>query len=419
MAAGTAGAARVTAPGSATDIRSGSAADIRSGSASASAPGAVESLRPPAPIARLHVGATGSLFAIAATGEVWEHAGARWRPIGTDADPTVEPASGHGRLVTRGRDGRLWVSESGRSGSTDGPPLAPHAGLLALAGAVIGVTVEDRARHVLLRMEPDGRGRWRETARGADALLPDARPVLWNPAGTASDADADIAVLGGPDATRYRHAVLGDDVEATTLFRLRRHGLAVRGRLDLPAPYVFEDIAPRPIAWRGGRALLTVRAGPLGGQLAVVAAAAGSGGDPAFDAFGPPIGQRHRWLAPTTDGTRILAVHTPHIGGVLHRYRVGAEGLVGEVMARGVSNHALGSRDLDVSAWLDDTLVIPTQAGDGVRVLEVDRGRDGGALREIRLGATVVTLHRWIRAGTPVAVALLSGGDVVSIRATP
>jgi hypothetical protein len=154
-------------------------------------------------------------------------------------------------------------------------------------------------------------------------------------------------------------------------------------------------------------------------QLAVVVASAGSRGDLAFDGFGPPIGQRHRWLAPTTDGTRLLAVHTPHIGGVLHRYRIGAEGLVGEVIARGVSNHALGSRDLDVSAWLGDTLVIPTQARDGVRVLEVDGERDGGALHEVGLGATVVTLHRWMRAGTPVAVALLSGGDVVSIRATP
>jgi len=179
-------------------------------------------------------------------------------------------------------------------------------------------------------------------------------------------------VLAGPDASRYDHGVLGDGIEATRLLWLERHTLDVTRALSLPAPHVLEDIAPRPVALPGapGRSgLLTVRAGPDGGQLALVTA------DPArqqglqIAAIGDTVGGFHRWLAPTTDGRQMLAVHTPHIGGVLHVYQQDGQRLSRRRLLNDVSTHRIGSRELDLSVWLRGLLVLPSQDGRRLRVL--------------------------------------------------
>jgi hypothetical protein len=113
--------------------------------------------------------------------------------------------------------------------------------------------------------------------------------------------------------------VLGDAIEPTALVLFERHSLQPMAQVELAAPYVFEDLAPRPITWRGQRALLTVRSGPLGAQLCVVALAAAGGSRFEITALGAPIGMPNHWLSPSTDGQQLLAVHTPHLGGVLHR----------------------------------------------------------------------------------------------------
>lgn len=78
-------------------------------------------------------------------------------------------------------------------------------------------------------------------------------------------------------------------------------------------------------------------------------------------ALGPPIGTAKRWLSATTDGARIVAVHTPHLSGQLHEYRVEGKELRGRRVATGVSNHQLGSRETDLALWIDDRLVLPGQ----------------------------------------------------------
>ncbi|MEO6270821.1 MAG: hypothetical protein ABIP08_11005 [Lautropia sp.] len=201
-----------------------------------------------------------------------------------------------------------------------------------------------------MRLDPGGAGGWSEAARSDDLVLPDAQPVQVDPDGTDSDDNGHVAVLGGPDARRYQHGVLGDDVEATTLLYLERHSLRPLGRLALPAPCVFEDNRPRPVLWRERRALLTVRSGPLGGQLAIVAFAAPGRVAPELVALGEPIGTIRRWLAPAPGGGGLFAVHTPHIGGVLHRYRDAGDRLVAERLMDDVSNHVIGRHELDISA---------------------------------------------------------------------
>jgi hypothetical protein len=299
------------------------------------------SLRAPQRMVRLHVDADGSLLAVSSSGELWRLASDVWRRLGQGLDSSSPLASGHGRVVGRSHEGGLWVLESDRVSQHARLSLVPHAGLLVLALAVIAVAGGREGRHHVVRLEP-GAGGWTETARSKAAVLPDARPVQFDPSGTANDDNGHVAVFGGPDATRYRHGVLGDDVEATSLLLLERHGMEPLARLDLPAPFVFEDIAPRPVTWKGRRGLLTVRSGPQGAQLAVVAPAGGHSGHLALAALGEPIGAAQRWLSPSTDGVRLLAVHTPHLGGVLHRYQPDGDRLVGEVVARRVTNHMIG-----------------------------------------------------------------------------
>lgn len=158
---------------------------------------------------------------------------------------------------------------------------------------------------------------------------------------------------------RYRHAVLGDAIEAGSLVVIdhdrRRHELV------LPDTQVFEDITPRIADLDGdGRSeVVTIRAdlaagaavavyGMVDGRLVEVAATA-------------PIGQPHRWLSIAAiadflgDGTRSVAVvRTPHLAGVLELLAL-RDGRLVRVAgpAAGYSSHAIGSRVLSLAAAVE------------------------------------------------------------------
>jgi hypothetical protein len=249
-------------------------------------------------MARLHVDEQGGLLGLSATGELWAHAAGRWRRLGSGLDPAAPLASGHGRTVGRASDGGLWVWDGRRRMVAPGAGLAEFAGMLVLASGVIAVARDGigASGHRVVRFDRDGPGRWTESARSAEPILPDARPVQFDPLSTTSDDNGHVAVLAGPDALRYRHGVLGDDVESTSVLYLERHSLRALARLEVAAPYVLEDIAPRPMSWRNGRALLTMRSGPQGAQMALVAPSASDPQRLEFAAFGEPIGTANRWL---------------------------------------------------------------------------------------------------------------------------
>jgi hypothetical protein len=282
----------------------------------------------------------------------------------------------HGRIAGLGLDGRLWVR--GDRASRQEPQrsviaLAPHGGLCGLPLAVIGLI--ERAGHTLVaRFEPDARGRWQVVAQSDEAVLPDAVPVI---------ADLDrpgdgghVAVLAGPDRQRYPHAVLGDGIEATRVLWLERHSLKPLRTLHLDEPDVFEDRQLRPWQLPDGRhALVTVRSGPAGAQMAVIAASLREAYAMEVAAAGPFIGTRNRWLSPASvdpNDADLYAVHTPHIGGVLHRYRAAGSGLSAERVATGLTNHRIGTRDLDTTARIDRWLLVPTQDWQQLAVVDLE-----------------------------------------------
>ena len=282
-----------------------------------------------------------------------------------------------GRIAGRGQDGRLWVRSNDSSHAKpqrSSVVLVPHGGLCGLPLAMIGL-VEHNGRTLVARFEPDAQGRWQVVASSAEAVLPDAVPVVADLDGRGDGGH--IAVLAGPDRYRYQHAVLGDDVEATQVLWLDRHSLKPLRTLRLDEPEVFEDRQLRP--WRlpdGRLGLVTMRSGPLGAQLAVVAASMRHASALEIAAAGPFIGTRNRWLSAASvepADAALWAVHTPHIGGILHRYVAQGGSLAVERVATGLTNHRLGDRDLDVTARMGRRLLLPSQNWQQVRVVDLEQ----------------------------------------------
>lgn len=357
-------------------------------------------------IQRIDIGGPTGLLGLDTSGALWalSLSGSAPRRIGISLDGQTPVAAAEGRIAARRLDGALWVSDAVTQSASAPGVLAPHAGLLSLPLAVIGVRQLGPA-HRLVRMEPGARG-WLEAARSDTAVLPDAQPLQVD-----LDARGDgghLAVFGGPDESRYRHGVLGDGIEATRLLWLERHGLGVLREHVLAAPYVFEDIAPRPVRFDGRTGLLTVRSGPGGAQLALLAADRNDPERIELVALGEDLGGARRWMAPTTDGRHLMAVHTPHVGGHLFAYTLEGRGLVRRRVMDDVSTHRIGTRELDLGAWVGSTLVLPSQDGLRLRVLSASNGWQERA--SIALPVAVVMTVRL--AGSSALAVLMASGSV-------
>jgi hypothetical protein len=390
---GTLGAAGIGWPATAASVRAAGLQALR-------APEPVVQVAAGGPTGVLAVGASGTLFALPL------HGGSATR-LAEAIDPGTPLAVGHGRIAARRQDGALWVLQAGAAGVSDAKALAPAAGLLVLPLAVIGVQA-DGARHRVVRLEPSGAAAWAPVARSVVDVLPDARPLQADVDGSGDGGH--VVVLAGPDAERYRHGVLGDAVEATRLCVLERHGLELMRQLVLPPPHVLEDIAPRRVPLGSRDALLTVRAGPQGAQLVLVDADPAAPASLRIAASGAPIGTANRWLSPTTDGRRWMAVHTPHLGGVLHEYRRDGAVLRATHVADGLSNHALGSRRLDLCAWQGPWLLVPDQARQRLLLLD---SRDGWRQAHAWALPSRLVDTAGLGDGRGVAVLLEDGGMVV------
>ncbi len=179
------------------------------------------------------------------------------------------------------------------------------------------------------------------------------------PDGIVAHGSKDIAAawLTGP-TERYRHGVLGDAIEASGLTVETQAGETLT--LELGPESVFEDRYPRleDLNGDGTDEIIIVRSYLAHGAALAVAGIRDS--RLAILAETPPIGRPNRWLNPVGaadfdgDGsTEIAIVRTPHIGGTLILYRWRDGELTEAFKAHEFSNHAIGTRELGLSAILD------------------------------------------------------------------
>lgn len=185
---------------------------------------------------------------------------------------------------------------------------------------------------------------------------------------------------------RYRHGILGDVIEAGAIAVLDENGRISQFFLDDQS--VFEDRKARIVDLDGdGRdEVIVVRSYVnLGAALAVFGL-----GEQGLELLAetPPIGTPRRWLNPVGVGdfdgdgaTEIAYVETPHIGGrlTLYEYRQGR--LIFDYADFGYSNHAIGTRELDLSAVLDWNgdgildLAVPSADRRAMRIVSFADGR--------------------------------------------
>lgn len=253
-------------------------------------------------------------------------------------------------------------------------------------------------------------------ARAPKGGLPDGRIA------TARGLDVTKAWFAEP-TTRYAHGILGDRVEAGALVVVDKSGKTHRVRL--PKSEVFEDLTPRIVDLDGdGRAeIVTIRAfATRGGSIAVYGLRDGQLKRVAETA---PIGRANRWLNVagmadyTGDGRRDIAiVTTPHIGGTLEVWSYTGIRLKLVASAFGFSNHAIGSRNLDLSATADANgdgradLALPDDSRTELRIVTVRNGRISPIARVPLRGR--VTENFAVRPG-PVYFIGLAGGKTVKV----
>lgn len=181
--------------------------------------------------------------------------------------------------------------------------------------------------------------------------LPDGR--------SAHSANGTRAWLSAP-TDRYRHAVLGDGIEAGGL--TVAHPGSPPLSMILPTSSVFEDRYPRfaDMNGDGNEEILLVRAyANAGGALALIDPGT-PGAPPRVVAEGPAIGTPNRWMNPAgvgdVDGDgrpEAVVVITPHIGGMLTAYEWRGDRLIVDHEMFGFSNHAIGARELALSTVAD------------------------------------------------------------------
>lgn len=193
-----------------------------------------------------------------------------------------------------------------------------------------------------------------------DDPLPDARVV--------SAPDGRLVALVAP-TDRYAHGVLGDDLEAAAVEIWSDAEDLVH--IEVGSPAVIEGLAPIIADVDGDdipELIVTVSDADHGARIEAYSLE----GD--YLAGSEPIGQGYRWLhqlgvgaAGPAGETELIAVRTPHIGGVVEAYRLEGDRLERVASAPGYSSHQLGSANLDMALLADADgdgrleVVVPTQ----------------------------------------------------------
>ena len=225
---------------------------------------------------------------------------------------------------------------------------------------------------------------------------------------------------------RYKHGILGDEIEAGALVVI--DGFGRKHRLTLPLNEVFEDRYARIVDLDGDGfdEIVVVRSSLKGGGSLAIYKLGGEG--VVEVAHTPPLGRKGSWLNPAGFGDydgdgkiEIALVVMPDFSGRLEFWELRSGKIVHELSLRGFSNHVTGSRVLNMSASANFDgmgkvdLAIPGADRDVLRIISLD----GGMVAEpahVKLPGRIVTeIVSVMHKGHPSIIAGLDSGMVVLI----
>jgi hypothetical protein len=218
---------------------------------------------------------------------------------------------------------------------------------------------------------------------------------------TETTRAGDLSAWLTDPTTRYAHGVLGDAIEAGG-FMVERRGRTLHHLLRPDA--VFEDRRVRLVDLGGGTPSALVVKSYLRRGAALAAYAIDEGAITPL-AESEAIGTPNRWLNPAgvadfarTGTPLVAAVVTPHIAGSLRLYRRAGARLEEVARLDGVTNHVIGSRDLDLGRISDidgdgvPEIVLPSL--DRLRLVAVSfAGGTGRIVASVPVPAPIVRLE--------------------------
>ena len=185
-------------------------------------------------------------------------------------------------------------------------------------------------------------------SNAADADFPNSLVVNVN-----GESDGLVAAWYDGATERYKHGVLGDQIEAGELHVItNRDGEQCGQRVVLGFDEVFEDLAPRLVDMDADGEMdvvAVVSHRELGARLAIFGHLKDDD-SLTLKAATPNIGRANRWLAPigtgdfNGDGRMDVAfIDRPHLAQVLRIYSYDPEGgLIQIASAQGFTNHRIG-----------------------------------------------------------------------------
>ena len=315
---------------------------------------------------------------------------ARYGEIASPDGPPAVASLGEGRkgIVLVAPDGRLLVWSEGVLRAFDVGSTLSHLTF------PVPVNPDGKSWDDLLAVAPDGAllligglpSVPRVVSRVDVHALSDSRITVGSLDGSAGIQ----AVLLSEGTDRYRHGVLGNKVEASTvtMINVASNALAIRSRYVLRPPAVVEDLIciVAPIGEGRRPALVMVKSVTRQGSSVLAL----GWRETALESLaeGPAFGLGNRWVHVigaadlTGDGIPVLvAVNTPHTAGVLVAYERRAGSLVPLAKALGYSSHVLGSRNQDQAVIADLSgngrveVILPRQNRDVLAAVELSNGR--------------------------------------------
>lgn len=285
------------------------------------------------------------LYLINDKGELWQNSQKLAENFATDFLPNAY----HGKFASANHQGFLTIWQNQKVYLSD-IALSPNSSLVWDNDCVIAIAKTPKSHPIRACILND---KLTIQAKRPDIeTLPDARPTVWQ---------NKVAILTNPDNETYQHGVLGDDLEARSLYVLSSNTLA-----DAFSPiHLNQQVFEHNQVQIQNNQLATVVSG--GGNGAKVVLFDSETGKKIAESSPLPS---NRWQSPFAFYGQWYSVQMPHILGKLVRYQINGSDLTDKKLGEAISNHAMGSYDTQLAVSVADKAFIPNMGYRNLSMLD-------------------------------------------------